>query len=215
MRRASVALVLGAARPLRFAVRAARKPWVAIALRNPCYAQALGDHPWSPARRVRLAPGHPCDACVAPPSRVQLGQTAELVCHAEAAEAPLPAPVVLECGAKSPLIEVRPKAIAEMEFRERAFPEQKVAEPSLASGANQQVDLGCGISAMINFMQQAVKVLRRQIRVAPGAPRGLHDAVLRGVVDGNSQEHARARRARPLALLDGPEQVLAEPVAPS
>jgi hypothetical protein len=26
-----------------------------IALRYPCSAQALGDHPWSPARRMRLA----------------------------------------------------------------------------------------------------------------------------------------------------------------
>jgi hypothetical protein len=26
-----------------------------IALRSPCSAQALGDHPWSPARRMRLA----------------------------------------------------------------------------------------------------------------------------------------------------------------
>jgi hypothetical protein len=24
-----------------------------IALRNPCFAQALGDHPWSPVRRMR------------------------------------------------------------------------------------------------------------------------------------------------------------------
>src|SRR5258707_14385266 len=102
-----------------------------------------------------------------------------LVCvRAEAAEAPLPPAVVLECAAKSPLIEIRPKAIAEMEFRKRAFPQQKVAEAPLASGANQQVDLGCGICAMIDFMQQAVKVLRRKIRIAPGAPRGLHDTVL-------------------------------------
>jgi hypothetical protein len=27
-------------------------PWV-IALRSPCFAQARGDHPWSPVRRVR------------------------------------------------------------------------------------------------------------------------------------------------------------------
>src|SRR5258708_18605476 len=139
------------------------------------------------------------------PSGVQLGQTAALVCHAEATEAPLPAPVVLECAAKSPLVEVRPKAIAEIEFCKRAFPEQKVAEAPLASGANQQVDLGCGVGAMIDFMQQAVKVLRRKIRVAPGALRGLHDAVLRRVVDRYSQEHAGASRARSLALLDGTE----------
>jgi hypothetical protein len=36
-----------------------------IALRSPCSAQALGDHPWSPVRRMRRTPGgseekHPC-----------------------------------------------------------------------------------------------------------------------------------------------------------
>ncbi len=58
-------LVLGAARlapfgALRCAVPASRKPWVAI-------------H------------GHPCDACVAPPSGVQVGRTADLVASAEPA----------------------------------------------------------------------------------------------------------------------------------
>src|SRR4029077_6366395 len=130
---------------------------------------------------------------------------AALAClHAEAAEAPLSAAVVLERAAKSPLIEVRPKAIAEMEFCKRAFPEQKIAEAPLAAGANQQVDLGRGICAMIDFMQQAVKGLRRKILMVPGAPRGLHDAVLRRVVDRYSQEHTGARRARSFALLDGP-----------
>src|SRR5882724_2523024 len=52
-------LVLGAARlapdgASRYAVPAAREPGVAI-------------------------PGHPCDACVAPPSGVQVGRTADLV----------------------------------------------------------------------------------------------------------------------------------------
>src|SRR6267378_100124 len=141
--------------------------------------------------------------------------SAELVCiRAEAAEAPVPPAVVLERAAQSPLIEVRPKAIAEMEFCKRAFPQQKVAEAPLAAGANQQVDFGCGICAMIDLMQQAVKVLGREFRFPPGAPRGLHDAVLRRVVDRYSQEHARALRARSFALLDGPKQVLAEPVAP-
>ncbi len=62
-------------------------PQARIALRSPCFAQALGDHPWSPVQRMRwtlatrstrcvspmvtrpthaLDPGHPFDACVAP-----------------------------------------------------------------------------------------------------------------------------------------------------
>jgi len=62
------------------------------------------------------------------PSGVQLGRTAELVSRCtEAAEAPLPASEIVECAPKSPLIEVRPEAIAEVELRERAFPEQEIA----------------------------------------------------------------------------------------
>jgi hypothetical protein len=53
---------------LRYAVPAPRKPWVSIALRSPCSAQALGDHPWSPAGRMRPAHGHPCDAKASHPS---------------------------------------------------------------------------------------------------------------------------------------------------
>jgi hypothetical protein len=53
-------------RPLRDAIPAPRKPGVTIALRCPCSAQARGVHPWPPAQRMRCAPGHPRDACVAP-----------------------------------------------------------------------------------------------------------------------------------------------------
>ena len=134
---------------------------------------------------------------------------------AESAEASLPAAVVLQSVSETLLIEVRPQAIAEMQFRERAFPEQKVAEAPLASGANQQVDGACGIRAMIDFVQQAVKILGIEVRGAAGPPRGLHYAVLRGVVDRYAQEHSRAGGARPLALLNGPKQVLAEAIAPA
>jgi hypothetical protein len=37
-----------------------------IALRSPCSAQARSGHPWPLARRMRLAHGHPREACVAP-----------------------------------------------------------------------------------------------------------------------------------------------------
>src|ERR1700722_9091772 len=73
----------------------------------------------------------------------------------EAAEASLPAAVVLECPEKPLFIEVRPMAIAEMQLCERAFPQQKIAETPFVSGADQQVDLACGMGAMINFVQQA------------------------------------------------------------
>ena len=82
---------------------------------------------------------------------------------AEATEAPLSAAIVLERALKMLLIEIRPKAIAEVQLCKRAFPEQKIAEPPLVSGANQQVDFARGVRAMIHFMQQAVKVLSRQV----------------------------------------------------
>ena len=122
------------------------------------------------AFRLPIPPRHanrsnsPCRALVSRPT--------------EPAEAPLPAPVVVERASKSLLIEVRPEAIAEVELCESAFPEQKIAEAPLVSGADQQVDLGCGICAMIDFMQQAVKVLSRKIRFALGALSRLNDAVL-------------------------------------
>src|SRR3984885_3431205 len=109
---------------------------------------------------------------------------------AQATKAPLSTAIVLECGSKPLLIEVRPQAVAEMQLRKCAFPEQKIAEAPLVAGANQQVDLAGGVGAMIDFMQQAVKVLGAKIRAAIGPPRGLHDAVLRRVVDRDAQEHS-------------------------
>src|SRR5450631_2353425 len=131
----------------------------------------------------------------------------------ERTEAPLPAAVVLERASETPFIELRPQTIAEIEFRKRAFPEQKVAEPALVSSANQQIDLACGIQAMIDFVQQAVKVRDGESRTGLCAVCGVHDAVLRRVIDGNAQQHSGTRRARTLALLDGSKQVLAEPIA--
>src|SRR5882724_8555178 len=141
------------------------------------------------------------------------GGAGELEClGAQGAEAPLSAAEDLQCAAKTPLIEVRPQTVAEVQLGKRAFPQQKIAEAPFASGANQQVDLAGRMRAMIHFEQQAMEVRGGQIRVERGAPRRLHDAVLGRVVDRNAQEHSRARRARSLALLDGPKQVRPKPI---
>src|SRR5580692_12530534 len=73
----------------------------------------------------------------------------------EAAEASLPPAVVLERVVEALRVEVGPKAIAEVQLRKRAFPEQEIAEAPFVAGADQQVDFPCGIGAMIDFVQQA------------------------------------------------------------
>jgi len=56
---------------LRPAVPASRKPWVTIALRNPAARKPWVAFPGHPRDAMRRAPGHPCDACVAPVRKVR------------------------------------------------------------------------------------------------------------------------------------------------
>ena len=60
--------------------------------------------------------------------------------RAQPAEAPLAAAIVIERTLKALLVEVRPQAIAEVQFRKRRLPEQKITEPSFVAGADQQID---------------------------------------------------------------------------
>src|SRR5277367_6277208 len=76
---------------------------------------------------------------------------------ADAAEAPLAAVIVFERAQKTLLIEIRPQTVAEMQFRERAFPEEKVAQTPFVAGTDQEIDLARGMEAMVDVMQQAVR----------------------------------------------------------
>src|ERR1700733_11418344 len=98
--------------------------------------------------------------------------------RAQPAEAPLPAAIVFQRVPKTLFIEVRPQTIAEVQLRERGFPEQKIAEPPFVPGADQQVDGADCMGAVIGFEQQAVKVLGGQIGGAFATKRRLPDAVL-------------------------------------
>src|ERR1700691_5571639 len=98
--------------------------------------------------------------------------------RAQSAEAPLPPAVVLERLPKTRFIEVRPQAVAEVQFGECGFPEQKVAEPPFIAGADQQIDGARRMIAVIGFEQQAMKVIGCQLRAAGGEPGRLQDAVL-------------------------------------
>src|SRR6202041_345183 len=107
----------------------------------------------------------------------------------------LPAAIVFQRVPKTLFIEVRPQTIAEVQLRERGFPEQKIAEPPFVPGADQQIDGADCMGAVIGFEQQAMKALGSQIGGAFAATSRLQDAVLRGVVDGDAQQHSGAARA--------------------
>src|SRR5579863_2078569 len=83
----------------------------------------------------------------------------------EAAEAALSPVIVLEGAVKTPLIEVRPQAVAEMQFRERGFPQQKIAQAPFVTCANQEVDLAHRISAVIDFIEQPVEARSVELRI--------------------------------------------------
>src|ERR1700691_2024090 len=62
-----------------------------------------------------------------------------IVGRGDAAEASLAAGVVGERLRERRLVEIRPQAVDEMEFGVRTFPQQEVAQASLAAGADQEV----------------------------------------------------------------------------
>src|ERR1035438_5848259 len=133
----------------------------------------------------------------------------------QCAKSALATGVVLECAVEPLLAEVRPETVGEVQLRISAFPQQKIAEPLFAAGANQQIDLACGIQGMIDFVQQAPKRLTIKIRDVLGPPRSRNDAVLRRIVDRDAQVHSGSGGAQALALLDRAQQTLAEPIAPA
>src|SRR6202041_3408180 len=104
--------------------------------------------------------------------------------RAQPAEAPLPAAIVFQSVPETLFIEVRPQTIAEVQLRERGFPEQKIAEPPFVPGADQQIDGADCVRAVIGFEQPAMKAIGGEIGGAFAATNRLQKRVLRGGVDG-------------------------------
>src|SRR5271168_3444495 len=97
---------------------------------------------------------------------------------AQRAEAPLPAREILQRPMESDFVEFRPQAAGKMQLRVSALPEQKIAQPLLAAGADEQIHLAGVMRAVIDLVQQASKSFGIEIRIAGRAARGLQDAVL-------------------------------------
>src|SRR5580658_1248002 len=97
---------------------------------------------------------------------------------AQRTEAPLPAGEIPQRLMEADLVEVRPQAAGKMQLRVGALPEQKIAQPLLATGADEQIHLAGVVRAVIDLVQQASKSLDVEMRIAGGAACGLQDAVL-------------------------------------
>src|SRR5207247_1723526 len=86
----------------------------------------------------------------------------------------------------------------EVQLRVGALPEQEVREPLLASGADQEVDVGGAVRLAVRLAQPAGERLAR--RGAVEAPGRVEDRIPRRVVDGDPQpEPPPARRRLPTA----------------
>src|SRR5580692_1641759 len=97
---------------------------------------------------------------------------------AQGAEAPLPAGEIPQRLMEADLVEVRPQAAGKMQLRVGTLPEQKIAQPLLATGADEQIHLAGVMRAVIDLVQQPSKSFDVEMRIAGAAARGLQDAVL-------------------------------------
>src|SRR5580704_2155019 len=133
----------------------------------------------------------------------------------DAAEAALPARELSEGVRESCGIEIRPQAVNEVQLGIGALPQEKIAQAALAAAADEQIDLRCRGLRMLSLSQEA-QVLRGILErdVAQAAP-GLDEHLATRVVDGEAQVQPRALRSQAFAMLDLPEQRLAQAVAPA
>src|SRR6185437_15841721 len=110
------------------------------------------------------------------------------------AEASLPAGEKLERGRELRLVEVGPEPITEIELRVGDVPEEEVADPPLAAGADQQVRIRQPAE-----LERGGEALLVDVRRAQGAARalggeltcGLHDVPASAVAHGHLQLQAR------------------------
>lgn len=62
--------------------------------------------------------------------------------HRDAAKTPIARMEIADSALQIGGVEIGPHALGEMQFGVGAFPEEKIAEPLLSSGANQQIHVG-------------------------------------------------------------------------
>ena len=100
-------------------------------------------------------------------------------------------------------VEIRPHTIGEIRLGERDFPQQKIAQPPFAPGANHQIDLrhllcrsGCELRIARNCRSKSRR--RNHLARPTNASRGRQDRLARRIVDGQPKCNAcPAVAARP------------------
>src|SRR5712675_1090146 len=88
---------------------------------------------------------------------------------------------------------VRPQRVEEAELGVGCFPEQKVRQPLLAAGANEEIDVVC---AAARARQQAGELLARRRPLEAPCRRRVGDGVARRIVDCDPQMETRAAAER-------------------
>ena len=88
-----------------------------------------------------------------------------------------------------PRPKVGPQRVGHPDLRVRDLPQQEVAHPHLAAGANQQI--GIGLSGRVQELREAPLIeVRRMDGVLDGPPRRRDDLRPPAVVDGDVEQHA-------------------------
>src|SRR5580698_10419140 len=108
-------------------------------------------------------------------------------------------------------VEIRPQAVDEVQFRVRALPEQEIAQALLASRTYQEIDRRRRHDRVIDLGETLDEACFVSAAFQLQTSTGLQQAVLRGVVDGDPQVHARTVGGGALTVLDRLEQARIEP----
>ena len=112
--------------------------------------------------------------------------------------------------------EVGPHHLGEVEFGVRAFPQQEVAQPALAAGANDQVHVLCRL-ALARLTRHQLAERRLPLLSAGGKLAdpfgGSENRVARRVVDGQPQQQTLTAAGSPLGRGDRGTQIRAEAIA--
>src|SRR5690606_21655701 len=126
-------------------------------------------------------------------------------------ETPVPAGELLERGVEVLLGVVRPVGVREDQLGVSALPEQKIAEPLLAAGADHEVDVGHAGHRVIGGRQPLLQLLEGV--QTSGVPGGFEQRVSRRVIDGEPEQELLAARRDLLEILYRAHQLGREAVA--
>ncbi len=100
----------------------------------------------------------------------------------------------------------------EYEFREGAFPQQKIRKPLVAAGADQQIDLRR--ASVVDFREDIAERFRRKLRDLVEAARRMINRLARGVIHRQPEMQPRALGRGRFRIADGLPQRGGQAVPP-